>query len=172
MFSRWLGQIGYYSQFCWCSCDLGYACLPAIDSVFCVFSSRVLRWVVLGALRSWAPLELVTVVGGNENLGRSFAQHWHKECELVPYVPTMERACWGYPVVSGPGRDCCVAGVEFLVRSEIAGDGVLVAEALGRRGVSASSLVRWLLRNRFAFSLEGLPVGGRSASLACRFLGT
>ena len=65
----------------------------------------------------------------------------------------------------GPGRDCCVvAGVEFLVRSEIAGDGVLVAEALGRRGVSASSIVRWLLRNCFSLCLGCLPVGGRLAA--------
>jgi len=56
--------------------------------------------VEVGALLSWVLLDLVTVgVGGD--WGRSFAQHWHKDCELVPYVPTMERACWRYPEVLG-----------------------------------------------------------------------
>jgi hypothetical protein len=57
--------------------------------------------VEVGALLTWVLLELVTVVGGNENLGRSFAQHWHRDFVLVPYVPTMERACWHYPKVLG-----------------------------------------------------------------------
>ena len=41
--------------------------------------------------------DLVTVEVGEG----SFARRWHKDCELVPYVPTMERACWRHPVVLG-----------------------------------------------------------------------